>query len=118
MEEILIAVLSSTVLSTLINFLQTQRQQRHQRAERQETRDQTVADRYYDELRQDIEELKRQLKDSEHRADKWQELYYQLYAKYQSVKAQNELFNSEIRELKTQLQRLEKIITAKEQKTL
>lgn len=116
MEEIFIAILGSTVLSTLINFLQTQRQQRHQRAERLESRDQTVADRYYNELRKDIEELKRQLLDSEHRADKWQELYYQLYAKYQSVKAQYELSNSEIMELKTQLNRLEKIITAKEQK--
>lgn len=114
MDDIIIAILSSTVLSTLINFLQAHYHERHKRDQQQDNRDQNIADRYYDELRNDIEQLKRLLKDSEHRADKWQEQYYQLYAKYQIVKAQNELSASEIRELRSQLKRLETIITEKE----
>lgn len=115
MEEILLAILSSTVVTTLINFLQVKHQEKVKREHLLDNRDQAVADRYYDELRKDIEGLKRQLINSEHRADKWQEQYYQLYAKYQIVKAQNELSSSEIRELKTQLKRLENIVITKEQ---
>ena len=70
MDEILIAILSSTVLSTLINFLQQQHQAKSKRKELKDSRDQDVADRYYTELRGEIQELKKQLLDSEHHAER------------------------------------------------
>ncbi len=112
--DILIAIFSSTVLSTLITVFTAQLQNRHQRQQNLAMRDQTVADRYYDELREDIDNLRRQLTDSDHRGNKWQEQYYQLYAKYQFVKAQFELASQRIDELTSSIEELKTIIQTKE----
>lgn len=113
--DIIVAILSSTVLSTLINVVTAQLQQRHQRQQQLDNRDQTVADRYYDELREDIETLRKELTDSNYRGNKWQEQYYQLYAKYQFVKAQFELASQKIDQLTKALEELKHTIHTKEQ---
>ncbi len=114
MPDLLIAVLSSAVVSSLVAIFGSWLQQRGKRKDQAISRDQSIADLFYEELKTEIKQMQKQLNDADHRADKWQEQYYQLYAKYQIVKSHYELATRRIDELTKALQELKNIIETKE----
>lgn len=115
MENWITPAVISLIVTQLAQLGMSLLKNRNQQQSAQTSRDQEIADRYYSELKSDIKQLQIQLIDAENRADKWQEMYYQLYAKYQFVKAQFEKADQHISELKTSIEELKTRIQTKEQ---
>jgi chromosome segregation ATPase len=115
LETVITPAIISLTVSGAIEIVRNQLNQKNKLKSSSFNRDTEVADRFYDELRLDIDSLKKQLGDAEHRATKWQEQYYQLFAKYQIVKAHYEQASHKIENLTKAIEELKISIHSKEQ---